>query len=323
MQLRLDSGRQLAAGADETIAVDLQHRGLDFGTVLVHPNGDLDVGGLRGISDDFTIRPFGHKGRHASLEPLVDEALQLHHGLQSEGRLEVYDEDGRREEFLGPGGPFDRDDDGLQAELSRGHSLLLASYLTMLGVPSQRLPSDPRLALLVAHGERVFERAGCGGCHRQSLRFYGYQVPLQGVGESELSYEIDLEMFGRDPVPAVVDFGEPAEGESAAGTALRAFTDLQRHDMGPELAEPFPERLPDGLSEVPGSVWQTRPLWGLADTAPYLHDGRAGDVDEAIRAHGGEGTAARDAYASASEHDRGALRAFLATLTRDGVLLVE
>ena len=34
--------------------------------------------------------------------------------------------------------------------------------------------------------------------------------------------------------------------------------------------------------------WRTPPLWGLRDSAPYLHDGRAATLEEAIELHGGE-----------------------------------
>lgn len=45
-----------------------------------------------------------------------------------------------------------------------------------------------------------------------------------------------------------------------------------------------------GMSE-PGAgvgLYRTPPLWGIAFTAPYLHDGRAETLDEAIRMHAGE-----------------------------------
>jgi hypothetical protein len=35
--------------------------------------------------------------------------------------------------------------------------------------------------------------------------------------------------------------------------------------------------------------WRTPPLWGLRDSAPYLHDGRAATIEQAIALHGGEG----------------------------------
>ena len=51
---------------------------------------------------------------------------------------------------------------------------------------------------------------------------------------------------------------------------------------------------------------RTAPLWGLRFRNHLLHDGRAGDVATAVRAHDGQGAAARDAFnrlTSAQQHD--------------------
>jgi hypothetical protein len=37
--------------------------------------------------------------------------------------------------------------------------------------------------------------------------------------------------------------------------------------------------------------WRTPPLWGIRDSGPYLHDGRATTFEQAIAIHGGEGQA--------------------------------
>ena len=60
----------------------------------------------------------------------------------------------------------------------------------------------------------------------------------------------------------------------------------------------------------------TPPLWGLARSRPYLHDGRAPTIEDAILLHGGEAQRVRDAYAGLDENDRGALRVFLISLNR-------
>ncbi len=60
--------------------------------------------------------------------------------------------------------------------------------------------------------------------------------------------------------------------------------------------------------------FRTAPLWGIADTNPYLHSGAADTLDEAIRLHDGEAAAARDAYLEMSEAERAALIQFLETL---------
>jgi len=53
---------------------------------------------------------------------------------------------------------------------------------------------------------------------------------------------------------------------------------------------------------------------GVADTAPYLHDGRATTLTEAILFHGGEAQAARDNFDALSDDDRIELLSFLRSL---------
>lgn len=95
---------------------------------------------------------------------------------------------------------------------------------------------------------------------------------------------------------------------------IHPYTDLLLHDMGDGLADNRTDFL------ASGSEWRTPPLWGLglvqlvAPDATFLHDGRARSVTEAILWHGGEATAASDAFRAANRADREALLAFLGTL---------
>jgi CxxC motif-containing protein (DUF1111 family) len=68
-------------------------------------------------------------------------------------------------------------------------------------------------------------------------------------------------------------------------------------------------------SEQPSpGEWRTAPLWGVADSAPYLHDGRAATLEEAIAAHGGEAAGAARRFQELSQPLRTALITFLKTL---------
>ncbi len=87
-----------------------------------------------------------------------------------------------------------------------------------------------------------------------------------------------------------------------------AYTDLLLHDMGQELADAVE------VGAASGSEFRTPPLWGIAAAGPYLHDGRADTLDQAIRAHGGEAQPARERYEALGEARRSAVLAFLRSL---------
>jgi len=95
---------------------------------------------------------------------------------------------------------------------------------------------------------------------------------------------------------------------------VRAYTDLLLHDMGPVLADGIGFGTPQASRIDPNntaSEFRTQPLWGIRNASPYLHDGRAETLDEAIRLHGGESEASRDAYVALDSLQRDDLIAFL------------
>ena len=102
------------------------------------------------------------------------------------------------------------------------------------------------------------------------------------------------------------------------------YSDLLLHRMGQDLVgggsygEP-PIPIPDTSSEGPSpSEWRTPPLWGVADSAPYLHDGRAGTLEEAIRMHGGQAQRSATAFAGLKANEQAQVIAFLKSLRAPG-----
>ncbi|HHO50365.1 MAG TPA: hypothetical protein ENK18_05690, partial [Deltaproteobacteria bacterium] len=89
---------------------------------------------------------------------------------------------------------------------------------------------------------------------------------------------------------------------------LPVYSDLLLHDMGPDLD--------DGLvmKDATGAEFRTQPLWGLSPVGPYLHDGRAETLSEAIAWHGGEATRSRDAWLALGEGEQADLIEFLQSL---------
>ena len=90
--------------------------------------------------------------------------------------------------------------------------------------------------------------------------------------------------------------------------AIPAYTDLLLHNMGPNLAD----ELGPGLST--GTEFRTQPLWGVALHGPFLHDGRADTLADAILWHGGEAQPSRDRFASLNPGEQAKLIAFLEAL---------
>ena len=75
----------------------------------------------------------------------------------------------------------------------------------------------------------------------------------------------------------------------------------------------------DGDSTSP-SEWRTPPLWGVADSAPYLHDGRAATLAEAIKLHAGQAAPSANRFTGLSDVQQEELIAFLNTLRAPSVL---
>ena len=60
--------------------------------------------------------------------------------------------------------------------------------------------------------------------------------------------------------------------------------------------------------------WRTPPLWGVRDSGPYLHDGRAQTLEQAVALHGGQGANAAQRFFELSPRQRLQVEAFLKSL---------
>ena len=191
----------------------------------------------------------------------------------------------------------------------------------MLPVPSAPIPNDNLLASLF---DLLLPRAA----HAQVAAPEEPTVDDDGVPDPELSEDdlFDLVSFSMllaaprpDPPTPLSQAGAARFEELGCASChvpalqgprgpVPAYTDLLLHDMGEDLADGVQQGL------ATGSEFRTQPLWGVAAVAPYLHDGRADTLDQAIRMHGGEATAARDAYVALDETAQNEVIAFLDSL---------
>jgi len=81
------------------------------------------------------------------------------------------------------------------------------------------------------------------------------------------------------------------------GNADGIYSDLLLHNMGEELVGggsygEQPVQKPDSSEAPSPSEWRTPPLWGVADSGPYMHDGRATTLEQSIKMHKGQGARA-------------------------------
>jgi len=159
--------------------------------------------------------------------------------------------------------------------------------------PVERQASGVEEANFLGAGKATFASIGCAGCHAPSV-----------------------------------------------GKVAGIYSDLLLHDMGPEMAdsgsygessddggdEPLVPLLADGQSVQPQPAqsqptrgatrqeWRTPPLWGFRDSGPYLHDGRAQTLEQAVAVHGGQGAASAQRFFQLTPRERLQLEAFLKSL---------
>lgn len=90
--------------------------------------------------------------------------------------------------------------------------------------------------------------------------------------------------------------------------AIPAYTDLLLHDMGDALSDGFQ------VGFASPTEFRTQPLWGVRMHGPFLHDGRADTLTEAIEWHGGEAERTRDQWLALSAEEQESILYFLDAL---------
>jgi CxxC motif-containing protein (DUF1111 family) len=165
--------------------------------------------------------------------------------------------------------------DGGDPEVDQLKVDMVTFYTRYLAVPARRDVDDP----IVRQGEALFSQIGCAACH----------------------------------TPTMIT-GTLSDAPALSGQRIHPYSDLLLHDLGDGLADGRPD------FDAEGNEWRTPPLWGIGLIPAVnrhtllLHDGRARDAGEAILWHGGEASAAREAFRTLSSDERAALVRFLGSL---------
>ncbi|HMD34739.1 MAG TPA: di-heme oxidoredictase family protein [Vicinamibacterales bacterium] len=307
----------------------LNAKGISFGSIRAVRVSSFpckvsyDTSRVAGVSADLIVRPFQWKGSVATIREFNRDAANNEIGMQAV-------------EFTGDN--VDGDGDGVVNEMTVGDVTALTIYLASQPRPTTKLELE-KLGLIdpltstersaIAAGAKVFAAAGCASCHvpRMTLNDPMFSEPSQlpqyrdkvfPAGQDPVSRGVDprfpirVDLTKDQPDNRVLDASGnvvyalgslPSNGQG--GAIVELFGDMRRHDMGARLAESIDE------VGTGASVFLTRNLWGVGSTAPYLHDGRATTLAEAIIEHGGEAAGSRNAFLAQSHDDQAALIAFL------------
>ena len=124
----------------------------------------------------------------------------------------------------------------------------LVAFIDTLPRPIEVLPKGSADRVAAAHGKELFRAIGCAICHVPDLG------GVEGIYTDFLLYELD------DPPPTGGGGGSYYGNQGV-----------------PPI--PPPENLPRP------SEWKTPALWGVADSAPYFHDGASATLEDAILRH--------------------------------------
>lgn len=297
-----DSALRKARTAKKPIEVELKSKGVQFGILIAHPDGLVDLDKIEGVDSDLNIRPFSQKGVFTSLRQFTVNALNHHHGMQAVERF-------------GPRwtGEQDHDGDKVRNELTNGDVSALVAWQAGLKPPIRKNPNNKAWQIAAKSGEKLFSDIGCVTCHIPALPLNSLTFSDPGAfdtagtlrkSDTSNAAQYDLSLLG---------WAKTLSKNSKGQIMVPMFGDLKRHKMSdPQVATLGNELLAQRF--VGRDIFQTTELWGTGSTAPYGHRGEMVTLDEVIRAHGGEARKSRDSYIQLKDKSRSALIAFLKTL---------
>lgn len=268
------------------MTVLLASKGIDFGSIVADSNGNIDTSNIKGVNDDLVIKPFGRKGEFATVREFDVGAASFHLGMQAT-------------ELVGEG--IDEDQDGVIDELTKGDLSALSIFNTTMNRPVESKRDEDAEV-----GFGLFNSIGCSSCHTPQLNTQTKKLPYKLIGENQIPFNNVFYSTDLSKYPS--SFKKNQQG----GIEVNLYSDLKHHNMGEDLKESFTL-----ATDQQNGEFITARLWGIADTAPYLHDGRALTLEDAINLHdnpGSEAATAGQNFKALDDADKLNLIKFLNTL---------
>jgi CxxC motif-containing protein (DUF1111 family) len=304
-----------------------------------HP-GFPEIVGRVSRHKDGRIGRFGWKGQTPSLNDFVLTACAVELGLEVPGHPQG-------------GLPQKPEAKAKGLDLTGPECDALLSYVRDLPRPAEATPpADTPAGRDIAAGKAMFSRIGCAACHSpklgevaglySDLLLHDMGPELGDVGQYGVFTPDSSEPEIVDPVQpiaaatpgavpvvttAVVEVKEGhAPSAPAEAVAVEAVPVQIARDEPPAVTPPAPPGMFNPTT-APGVLkrpttgpanrqeWRTPPLWGVRDSGPYMHDGRAETLEQAIAQHGGEATRSASKYFELKPAERLQFQAFLKSLT--------
>ena len=302
--------RAIAAATAPGTSRQLMTKGVSFGVLAHNGDGTWDTSKVVGlpapsrktsgtIPPSLIILPYHQAGAVVSIRQFTNNAMNHHHGMQSEERF---------------GLNTDPDGDGVANELTVADVTAISMFQATMAVPGQVIPNDPAIERAILNGERDFDRIGCNSCHVDALPLdhggwiYSEPSPYNPTGNLQVgtaNYPLTAPALSVDLTADQLP--QPRLHPTVGGVVMvPAYTDLKLHDISatgdpatdPEC-EPLDQNQPAGS---PGFFagnckFITRKLWGFYNQGgAFMHHGKFTTAREAVEAHKGEALSSRQAF---------------------------
>ena len=317
-------------------------KGVSFGILAHNADGTWNTSQVVGLPapslkttgatpPSLLILPYHQAGAVVSIRQFTNNAMNHHHGMQSEERF---------------GLGADPDGDGFTNELTAADLTAISLFQATLPVPGRVIPNDPAVERAVLLGEHLFDQIGCNRCHMDALPLTagnnpglpgqpgwiyfepnpynpatGPNSPNLGLGPADYPHTapaLTVDLTSEQLPP-------PHLKPNAQGVVtVPAYTDLKLHDISatsdpktdPEC-EPLDQNRPAGSSGffVGNCKFLTRKLWGFYNQGgAFMHHGKFTTAREAVEAHNGEALAQRKAFDVLPKEEQNELIEFLKSL---------
>jgi len=303
----LAAAKAAAAATHVAVTKALTSKGTSFGSLVANPDGTVNFAGVAGVDTvavgaepPLTVRPFGWKGREATIRRFIEGGFRVHFGMQTQPSIVKNCANPNVNNFGNGPDCQDPDNDGVKNEITEGLLSAEAVYMGLRETPVRIPVLSSTEAGRVNQGEKLFKDIGCTSCHTPKMHINNpthVELPDTTGGAG-----ITLHLATDNKLP------HPAANTDGS-IDVELWSDFKRHGMG-SLADGKP------FNQIAADQFITTPLWGVADSAPYLHDGRAATLSDAIRLHDGEALSVRNAYLALTTDQQAEIQEFLNTLGR-------